>query len=334
MSDNNRKVYKHFTLDERLQISILRKKGYSARDIGDALEKNHSSIVREINNNQTKGVYDPWKAHFKAKVKRLNSKYAGMKINEYAKLEKYIKKKLKKHWTPEQIAGRWNRKKKHQDEQNIISAPSIYKYLYSPYGQALCGYLPSKQYSRNPRKGKHKPKREMIKNRVSIDLRPDKVNSRKEFGHFEGDTLSKIKSDQEAIAGLIERISRKAFFKKVPRLKYTINGFKECLNPQSDIVKSCTLDNGVENKKHQDLGVDTYFCDPYSSWQKGSVENTFLRLRRFIPKGKSLKNYSAKDIQKIENIMNSTPRKCLNFKTPNEVFAEYYQKEIKKINTS
>lgn len=330
--------YKHLTKSDRIEISILLKKDYSFRDIGKALGKNHSSIGREVRRNSAGGEYDWRKAHHKATVSRQHSKHQGMKVRGSPKLEKYIEEKLRDpwSWTPEQIAGRWN-KEKHVDEKGkiiAISSPSIYKYLYSPYGQRLCKFLPSKQYYPKRKRGKKKPKREMIPNRISIDERPKKVLKRKEFGHFEGDTLGKIKTDSEVIAGLTERKSRYVMLSKVSRLKHALNGFKERLNPYLNVTESLTLDNGVENKKHRELKVQTYFCHPYSSWEKGSIENGFLRLRRFIPKKSSLKDFSNEYIKIIENKMNNTPRKCLGFKTPLEVFEEEIETKKKALNDS
>ena len=105
-------------------------------------------------------------------------------------------------------------------------------------------------------------------------------------------------------------------------LKYSMDGFKMFLNPRHDIFKSLTLDNGVENVRYEELDVDTYFCHPYSSWEKGGMENDFKRLRRWIPKKASLLNYTDKQIYAIMEKMNNTPRKCLNWKTPREVFEE------------
>lgn len=315
--------YSHFGKTDRMELSILLKKGYSYREIGKVLGKNHSSIGREVRNNSVKGKYLPAKAHQKARVKRLGSKYQGMKVCSHPRLQDYIERKLKvDHWTPEQIANRWN--SENPDEVGISSV-SIYKYLYSSHGQRLCRYLPSKRYWRRKRQGK-KSRKELIPNRVSIDDRPEDINSRKQFGHFEADTLGKIKSDSQVLAGLVERISRKVLFVKVPRMKYAMDGFKACLNPYRDITGSVTFDNGVENVRHEELRVDTYFCHPYSSWEKGQIENSFGRLRRFIPKGTSLKNFSPQDIFRFQELMNNTPRKCLEWKTPNEVFEEHLVK--------
>lgn len=327
--------YKHFTQDERNEISILLKKGYSHRDIAGALKKNHSSVSREIKNNSVCGIYDSKKAQIKSIIKRLKSKYQCMKIIEHIELQDYIAIHIKNdHWTPEEIAGRWN--KLNYSNQNgkkiTISAPIIYKYFYSSCGQYLCKYLCSKRYAQKKRKGEGKTKKQLIPNRISIEERSNIINERIEFGHWEGDTLGRIKTDSEVVVGLSERISRFILIDKMPKLKYTVNGFNILLNPHRNTFKSLTLDNGVENIRYEELKLDTYFCHPYSSWEKGSIENLFGRLRRFIPKKASLKNYTRKQIIDFANIMNNTPRKCLNWKTPIEVFKEQCAINNIKIN--
>lgn len=318
-------TYKHFTQNDRNEISILLKKGYSQEDIAGVLEKNHSSVNREINRNSVKGEYNPVKAQRKSIVKRLKSKHQCMKIDSYPKLLDFITVGLKdKHWTPEEIAGRWN-DENHLDSfgrKIIISPPSIYKYLYSNRGQSLCQYLVSKRYTKKRRKEGGTTKRGMIPNKVSIELRPKIISERLEFGHWEGDTLGRIKTDSEVVIGMSERISRFILIDKMPRLKYTMDGFKMLLDPHRNTFKSLTLDNGVENIKYEKLDLDTYFCHPYSSWEKGGIENLFGRLRRFIPKKASLKDYTREQIIGFAEIMNDTPRKCLNWKTPREVFEE------------
>lgn len=165
---------------------------------------------------------------------------------------------------------------------------------------------------------------------MSIEQRPAIVSERTRFGDFEGDTLGKIKTDKEVIAGLVERMSRYLFLGKEPGLKYTMDGFNKQLNPYQSIIESLTLDNGVENVRYEELGIDTFFCHPYSSWEKGSIENSFQRLRRFLPKRASLSDYSNEDIRRFAYLMNNTPRKCLNFRTPREVFEE--QLILKKLS--
>ena len=256
--------YKHFTKDERNEISVLLKKGFSCSDIGKALGKDHSSVSREIKRNSVKEQYDPKKADVKSRVKRINAKYQNMKIREHAVFEKYLEEKLMTAWTPEQIAGRW---KLNYPQEKHFSSKSIYKYLYSSYGQRLCKYLPSKRYHKRKR-GSKKQKKQIIKNRISIEKRPLIINLRKRFGDFEADVLGAVQTDKERLPAIVERKSRKLFAVKVPGLKYAMDGFKQMLKPYRDILKSVTFDNGVENVRHKELNVKTYFTHPYSAWVK------------------------------------------------------------------
>lgn len=324
--------YSHIKQSDRNEISILLKKGYSHREIAEAIGKNHSSVSREIKANSVKGSYDPHKAEHKHRLKRRRSKYQGMKISKNRELLNFIETHMKDDgWTPEQIAGKL---KSNNGDQNVISAKSIYKFLYSIYGQHLCRYLPRKRSRPKKQIIGGKQKKSIIPNRKSIEERPIIVAERKRFGDFEGDTLGRIKTDNEVISGVRERISRKLFICKVPRLRYAIDGFKQMLNPYHEIAETFTLDNGVENVRYEELNILTYFCHPYSSWEKGGIENDFMRLRRWIPKKSSLLDYTAEQISAIMEKMNNTPRKCLNWKTPNEVWNEQYALKINSIGVA
>lgn len=314
--------YKHVSLDERLELAILLKKGYSLRDIADALGRNPSSVSRELQKNRVNGVYDPQKAKQKARNRRLYSKYQGMKIQENKKLQQFVTEKLQRSWSPDSIAGRWRR-----DTGDSLSPETIYKYLYSVYGQGLCRYLRYKQYRKKKRSQSGNLKYG-IKNRVFIERRPQIINQRKRYGDFEGDTLGKPKGEQETLVGVIERKSRYILAKKVSTLAATIQGFDELLHMLP--VKSLTLDNGFENAHYEELRISTYFCHPYSSWEKGQIENAFGLIREYIPKKRSLMHYTNSDIQIIIDTINQRPRKCLNYRTPKEVFEE----RILRTNTS
>jgi IS30 family transposase len=318
---------KHFTKDERNELSILLKKGYSHRDIAKSLEKDHSSITRELNRNSVNGIYNPIKAHIKSVVKRNNAKYQNMKINQSSEFVEYLETHLKLGWTPEQITGRWN--KQYPDKKHF-SFKAIYKFLYSSYGQRLCKYLPSGKYHRRRRKGK-KQKRLPVKNRISIEKRPKIINDRKRFGDFEADVLGSPKTDKERLPAMVERISRKLFAVKVPGLKYAVDGFNLMLKPYRDILKSVTFDNGPENARHLELNTKTYFCHPFASWEKGQVENTLGRLRRFIKKKTNISDYTDQEIGSFIEKMNDTPRKCLGFQTPNEIFNKQLIKARRRI---
>ena len=258
-------------------------------------------------------------AEHKARLKRRMSKYQGMKIANNVDLEIKVAIGLVANWSPEEIAGRISYL---NNGKAVISGKSIYKFCYSNHGQYLCRYLPRKRYRPRKRGATAKPAKTLIPNRISIDLRPEVVAEQKRFGDFEGDTLGRPKHENETFVGAVERKSLYLIGCKVSRLKYSMDGLKNILRPHQKIVESMTLDNGVENARHEKLNVKTFFCDPYSSWQKPIIENTFGRLRRFIPKRASLANYTQGQISAIIEMMNNTPRKKLGYRTPKEVFNE------------
>lgn len=312
--------YQHFKQSDRDEISILLKKGYSCREIADVIRKNHSSVSREIKANSARGIYDSRKAQAKARLKRRMSKYQGMKIAGKSDLEIKTAVGLMASWSPEEIAGRITFL---NNGEAVVSAKSIYKFCYSNRGQYLCKYLPHKRYRPKRRTGA-KSAKIIIPNRVLIDFRPAAVAEQKRFGDFEGDTLGRPRHENETLIGAVERQSLYFVGRKVPRLKYSMDGLKNVLRPYQKIVRSMTLDNGVENARHEQLNIETFFCHPYSSWEKPIIENTFGRLRRFIPKKTSLANYTQEQISAIIEMMNDTPRKKLGYRTPKEVFNELY----------
>lgn len=298
-----------------MELSILRKKGFSIRDIAEAMGRNPSSVSREFRRNATRGRYDPWKAQHKAYVKRKYSKYQGMKIREHPTLERFVRRKLKRHWSPDRIAGRWKRL---HPRSASITAKGIYKYVESPYGAGLERFLPRK--GRRPHRNRQ-ARQVILENRMFIDERPRVINQRQRFGDFEGDTMGRPKSaSPQTLVVARERMSRYLLARKVFRPRYAIEGFQTLLDPLP--VASLTLDNGVENARHRELGVETYFCHPYSSWEKGSVENGIGLIRRHIPKRADLAAYSPERIRAIVEAINETPMKCLDYRTPKEVFEE------------
>lgn len=316
-----------------MEIYLLLKKGYSHHDIGDALGRSHTSIGREIRHNSAAGRYNPHRASQKAKIRRRYSKYQGMKVNDRTELEKYVKKRLKAGWTPEKIAGRLKEVDTHMP---YISHMGIYKWLYSAHGQAYCKYLLKRRYSKKKCGGK-KGKREMIPNRVGIECRSTAANERREYGHFEADTMVSARKHRTSVslAALVDRKSRYVRLRKLFNLKPETNRLALEAMARDIHRKSLTLDNGIENKDHErlaeNLGIDVYFCDPYSSWQKGSVENVNGIIRRFIPKGSNINDYSDREIRRIEDYLNHTPKKCLSYKTPYEVMTENHLFLNKKI---
>lgn len=309
--------YQHFSKAERLELSILLEKGYSLRAIGRSMERSHATISRELGRmGRDSPEYNPSKAQQKAQNKRRFSKYQGMKVREDSELEQYVRAKMKLLWSPERIAGAW-----FVEQGACVGKDAIYKYLYSRHGQALCEFLYRKRYCRKKRR-KKKMKHEIIKDRIFIGERPALINDRKRFGDYEGDTMGRPKkASPQTLVVMRERCSRKLFARKVPQLKYAIEGFADLL--QNNPIYSLTLDNGVENARYKDLNIPTYFCDPYSSWQKGTVENGIGLIRRFIPKKADLKDFSQDQIDSFISIINNTPMKILGYQTPNQVFDSF-----------
>lgn len=307
--------YTHFSKTERLELSILLKKGYSQRQIASEFGRSPSSVSRELRRNSVKGQYDPDKAQHRAYVKRRYSKYQGMKIRNNPWLEDYIWDKIMDKWSPEQIAGRLKR----EFGFTVVSHRAIYKYLYSVYGEPLCQYLKYKQ--KKPRKRKEQPSKrgQIIKDRIFIDQRPNMVNHRRRRGDFEGDSLGSPKSGIETVAALVDRKSRYLLARKISRPKYAVDAFKELL-ASTNRKRSLTLDNASEHARYKELKLPTYFCHPYTFWEKGTIENTFGIIREYIPKKSRLENYSQEQIDVMIDQMNNTPRKCLSYRTPTEVF--------------
>lgn len=308
-------VYTHMGKGERLEFSLLLRKGYSLRAIAKVLGRTHGSLSRELKKNTVNRAYDPQKANTKAQVRRSKSKYQGMKVRETPGLEEYVAAQMKLDWSPEIIAGRWK-----NEMGKKLTAESIYKYLYSSFGQRLCKHLKYKRYGKRKRRlRKKRLPAGHIPDRISIEKRPMEIAARKTFGHFEADTMGRPKNaSPQTLAVMRERLSRKLFGIKVKRLKYTIEGFQQIIDHAP--VFSITFDNGLENIRYQELGITSYFCNPYHSWEKGSVEQGIGQIRSYIPKKADLKNYSQKDIDAIMDTLNNRPMKCLGYQTPNEVF--------------
>lgn len=302
---------------ERLEIKILLDKEYSIRSIAKAMSRSPGTISDELKRNKQIDVeYCPYYAQRRAYVRKWISKSGWKKINQNNKLRKYITEKLKLYWSPDEISGRMRQNK----EPFYVSKTAIYEWLYSPRGQYWCKYLYSKQYK--PSKRKKKTERVMIPNRISIENRPLGAINRSRYGHYETDYIVSNRSGKGALSVTNERKSKLVKIQKAKTMKP-----QEHMNILKKIkkeikIKTITFDNGIENKYHQQLyefNIETFFCDAYSSWQKGQVENTNKMIRRFIPKGTNISLISNEYVKIIENILNNKPRRSLNYKTPLEV---------------
>jgi len=301
------------TKAERLELMILYEKGYSMRSIAKALERSPNTISYEIKKNSVCGEYKARKAHSKAHVRKRMSKFQWKKINQCDELREYIVTKLEQGLNPDEISGRMKLEKK----SLYVSKTAIYDWLRTSRGDYYCKYLYSKRY--RVKKRKKKTQRVMIPDRIGITERSRGAHNRSRYGHWEEDTVVSGKRGSGALAVLIERRSRYVVIRKLNTLKPSehVSVLKDCIQPLK--VLSMTFDNGIENKQHTSLGIPTFFCDPYSSWQKGSVENVNKMIRQYIPKGSDISQYSESYIQWIQNRINEKPRKILSYRSAREV---------------
>lgn len=309
---------------ERSEIAILRSKGYSLRAIAKSLGRSPNTISYEIRTNSVGGEYHPIKAKIKSRASRKRRRWQWMKLETDHKLQEFVISKLKAHWNPEEIAGYL---KNHPELGLSVSAPHIYKWLHSPYGQAYCQYLYSKRYNKKPR-SKNKTKRVMIPNRISITERPEGALDRIEPGHLEFDSVvsSKHSGSKYALAVVQDRTTRLVRAKLVPSLKPGSYA-KAILSLTKGLrALSLTTDNGIENKDHsqitKEIGATVYFTDPYSSWQKGGVENANKMIRRYFPKGTDFGEVTQQQVDQAIALINQKPRKILGFKSALECSIE------------
>lgn len=313
--------YKHLTLQERYQINAYRY-NKNQKEIAKIVGVHPSTISRELKRglDSLGRTYYPVGSQNKAtKVQIEKSKNANLKLTE--EIIKLIDRYLLKQYSPEQIAA--TIQLKHQKE---ISYVTIYKYIY--VNRLNDGDLYKQLRHRGKRRVKYATKRKSrIKDRVSIHKRPSIVDEKTRLGDFEIDTI--IGAGRKG--AIVTIVDRKSMYLKISipcskNSNIVANEIKRLLSPFKKKVHTITTDNGLEFAQHKKvskaLKCDYYFCDPYSSWQRGLNENINGLVRQYIPKGSSFENISKKQIRQIENKLNHRPRKLLGWKTPYEVFHE------------
>ncbi|MEK7571692.1 MAG: IS30 family transposase [Patescibacteria group bacterium] len=310
------------TPEERDKISVLLAEKNSLRSIAKELGRSVSSISEEVKRNSSSGVYTAITAQELSEQRNtLSRKTNPLKSKTiYA----YVYEKLRSGWSPEQIAGRLKRDNKNRQ---VICHETIYRYIYSKEGREknLTEYLVRHHYRRRTWHSRHLYRRG-IANRTSIRLRPKEVDSRKTFGHWETDVVEG-RAHQGGIQTLLERKTRFFQAKLLERIdsEYGVAAQRDMLVQfPYQARQTVTMDNGKENYNHHKLtrwlGIQTYFCDPYCSWQKGANENHNGVLRRYIPKKATLAGLTQEDLNAIIEEINQRPRKCLGYETPEEVF--------------
>lgn len=309
-----------FTLSTRKTLAEHLKLGTTYRDLKKIIDKAISSISGEVNKNGGISKYCPFEAEKRAQEHKHNRK-KRTKIEISPGLKRFIINKLREDWSPEQISGDL----KIQSKKAVISHETIYQFIYSEEGinLKLWKHLRHRKTPKRMHHGARKVQKSKMKipQRKHISLRHDDATYRLEPGHFEVDLMifSKTKT---VLAVFVDRCTRKTWAyinsdKKASTMADTMREFVCDAGIMN--VKSLSFDNGTENFYHHivrdEFGTfDTFFCDPYCSWQKGTVENTNKLLRQYFPR--SIEPHH--DLLKIALLkLNNRPRKCLNFLTPN-----------------
>lgn len=311
--------YRHLSECERDVIGVRLAEGWSLRKIARSLNRAHSTLIREIHPDGVNrdGVYLPHQAQEQA-LERGRRSHHRIRLKS-AVIRQRVEEGLKKRWSPELIAGRLRR------EGLRISHEAIYQWIYreKPY---LKYYLVRRHRVRWMKGQRGGRVRLGIPARRSIHERPASVQSRQELGHWEADTVLSARS-KAALQIVVERRARYVKLRRLERkgAVQMSQGLCEVLSQfPRGVLKTVTYDNGRENSQHEQvnqvLGTESYFCEPYHSWEKGTVENTAGLARRFFPKRTDFAKVSDQAVAEVETWLNQRPRKCLNYRTPEEVF--------------
>lgn len=320
---NQNKKAAHFTGADREEIGFLLKKGYSHRAIAAMVGKTHGAIDYEVRKNATNGIYDSKKAKLKAYTARKYSKYQGMKVREDEALQNYVHEKMVLDWSPEEISGRI----RHVQQRIKYASPkAIYKYIYSVYGRLLEKSL---RYHGKHRKSGN-TKATGLTDRVFIQDRPKIIEKRRRFGDWEGDFIVSGKNGSGALLVLVERRTRFVIIRKLlSRDTQTVNAAIQKMTGGLLYVNSLTLDNDISFRRHKDLSrmlnAPVFFCQPYHSWEKGTVENMNKWIRQYVPKRTNISKLTDDYIRFVEERLNGRPRKCLKFRTPLETMKRSHQ---------
>lgn len=328
------KSIQKLTPQERDKITVRLAQGVTISSIARELGRSKSTISDEVKRNKkwdrekNDWVYEAIFAQEETDTRMVERRKRPQMKNEW--IYQYVIEHLRSGWSPEQIEGTLKRDFS-GDYQRTIGHEAIYQYIFHPDNreEKLWEYLPRKQKRRRERKGRgvHHSR---IPERVSIHVRPEGINNRTEFGHYEGDTIEGRRSIGDGIHTEVERVSRMTFAVKVDSIssEAALQAQKKIfssLPPQAR--QSTTLDNGRENHLHfklrTELKMDTYFADPYSSWQRGTNEYHNGLLRRYIPKKTDFTDLTQEELDDMLWEINTRPRKVLGYQTPLEVFQRH-----------
>ena len=287
-----------------------------------------STIWDELHRNPVHGYYDPLKAHHKAYVRRKYAKYQGMKIVQHKGLRREVTDRLMDDQSPEAIAGYI---KNHRRDLPSTSKDGIYRFIASVYGRRI-------EYHRKHKKARRRggrPKSASLHHRVFIDQRPRNIEQRRHIGDAEADFIVSGKTGKGILLVVADRKSRAVFLERI--LHGTIAKVHAAfvrIKRRFPELKTLTMDNDILFAHHEELAkllkVTIYFCHPYHSWEKGTVENANKVIRRDIPKGSDISRYSKRFINALEEKLNRRPMKCVNYRSPQEVLRIHREKNCNK----
>ena len=316
-------AYKRVTTEERTLIYRWRKEGRAQREIARRLDRDASSICRELVRNKGKRGYRPKQAHEKAQAQ---AKRPGpRRFTEAVRAD--AEARLKEGWTPEMIGERAR-----LEGRPHVCKETIYKHVYADAkaGGTLWKNLPRAKRKRRRRCPRQEDRgRGRIPNQRMIDTRPAEVETRQTVGHWEGDLINGANGTGN-LATLVERNTRFALVgrtdsKEAEEVTREICALFEPLPQKSR--QSLTLDNGKEFARHEEISRDTimdvFFANPYHSWERGTNENTNGLIRRLYPKKSSFSGIGRAELRRIDMFLNDRPRKCLGWMTPREKMAAF-----------
>lgn len=314
--------YSHFSQEERCVLAAFLREGFSLRVIAKKIGRSVGGVSREIAHRSphaSRAHYDPYVAQLGSRMQKWDANRRNPMKDEA--LRTHVRQMLLEGWSPEVIAGRLERER----GRAIISHETIYQWAYK---ENLTMHLPRGTPRRHRKRWRLKKARgtQGLGLVPTLEERPAAVTGRSRFGDWEGDSMQGRRK-RGAIASIQqERLSRyllltKCRDKSAPETRRAIVRRLRSLSPQ--LRRTLTLDRGTENAEWRSFGLPVFFCDPYSSWQKGSVENVIGLLRRYLPKGMDLATVTPAQFNMLQNKLNNRPRKCLGFRTPTEVLSSY-----------
>ncbi|MDH4330826.1 MAG: IS30 family transposase [Candidatus Moranbacteria bacterium] len=315
------------TFYEREKIEVYLRMKKKKIWIAEKLNRDYSVIKREIKRNSGEQLpYNAVDAQYFADRRKRKTNKRKLEKWQNVKLKEYVINRLEDGWSPDEIAGRLKEyppEELSECKDKSVSYESIYSWIYEGEGRygGLYKKLRRKQKARK-KSFSRKYRSSGIKERVSIHERPEIIDKRKRIGDWETDSV--IFSGKSTLCVNYERKSMKVLIRKCE--DKSASSFEESLRDcieslPGNMWLSITRDNGSENVLHRETGVQSFFCDSYSSWQKGGVENANGLIREYFPKRSNLDNISEREIYLVEERLNNRPRKKLNYLTPNEVIA-------------